>query len=239
MVTSAVIFDGDDTLWWAERLYDDAIARSMAVLAADGFPADEWKRLQRRRDLENVRTMGMSRQRFPLSSKQALHELSASTGQPVSTSTESKLINYAEAVFSTKAPVAPGARDTLLSLRTSGYRIALLTKGDPSVQQQRISDSGLGDLFDEISIVQEKTEASFKDLLTSLEADPAHGWSVGNSLPSDINPALRIGMHAIWIDAHVWEHERREADPHGELVLCRSLRDVPGIIMSSGVHADG
>ncbi len=33
---------------------------------------------------------------------------------------------------------------------------------------------------------------------------------VGNSVPSDINPSIAAGMHAVWVDAYVWHHERRE-----------------------------
>ena len=50
-----------------------------------------------------------------------------------------------------------------------------------------------------------------RSLLADLDVNPGTAWLVGNSIPSDINPALACGMHAIWIDAHVWGHERREA----------------------------
>ncbi|MEO8907547.1 MAG: hypothetical protein ABI310_05655, partial [Microbacteriaceae bacterium] len=48
-----VIFDGDDTLWLTEALYDDARASARAVVEHAGLNGTEWERLQRIRDLYN------------------------------------------------------------------------------------------------------------------------------------------------------------------------------------------
>ena len=45
---------------------------------------------------------------------------------------------------------------------------------------------------------------------TAARSDAGSAWSVGNSLASDINTALSCEIQAIWIDAPVWEFERRE-----------------------------
>lgn len=105
----------------------------------------------------------------------------------------------------------------------------LLTKGDPGVQEKRIEDSQLGALFSLISIVPEKDVEAFLEVLDATGATAALPLSIGNSVPSDINPALETGMSAIWVDAHVWEHERRETDllEEGRVIEVASLRQVP------------
>ena len=116
------------------------------------------------------------------------------------------------------------------SLR-SEHALVLLTKGDPDVQVKRIADARLEDAFDQISIVPDKTPSQFREVLQALDTSPRDAWSVGNSLASDINPALRLGMSAVWVDAHVWEHERREVQAMpGHLVSVTSLAEVPDIL---------
>jgi putative hydrolase of the HAD superfamily len=107
----------------------------------------------------------------------------------------------------------------------------LLTKGDDTVQRRRIHQADLELAFDGIHIVPDKTEATFLSLLDHYGCPPAEAWSIGNSLRSDINPALRIGMNAIWVDAHVWEYERSETAPvAGNLQIVASLDDVPNLL---------
>ena len=80
-----------------------------------------------------------------------------------------------------------------------------------------------------------KSTASFERLLQLDGRSAEDAWSIGNSLPSDINPALSLGMNAIWIPAHVWEHERREVVPHpGKLLQLESLREVESVLLGPG-----
>jgi len=228
-----IIFDGDDTLWRVEELYDAALDRAQEFLRADGFPADEWRIRQRERDLENVRTMGMSRDRFPTSSEQALIDVAKRHEMQVTDSLRSAIRDESRSVFGARAPLMPGAEKTLSSLAPN-FELALLTKGDESVQTKRINDSGLVKYFASVTIVAEKNEAVFRSLLRKTGAKRDRSWSVGNSLASDVNPALRIGMNAIWIDAHVWEHERREATAaKAGVVVLERLDQTPEVLLRS------
>ncbi len=67
--------------------------------------------------------------------------------------------------------------------------------------------------------------------MENLAIDPGSSWSVGNSLGSDILPALSCGLLAIWIPAHVWEHEQHGEDPlpTPRATLLSSLREVPSL----------
>jgi putative hydrolase of the HAD superfamily len=121
----------------------------------------------------------------------------------------------------------PGARETLQTLRARGVKLALLTKGDHDLQVRRVGRSGLADLFDVIHIVAEKPSAAFRDIVAELEVEPSHAWSVGNSVRSDIVPAIEAGLRAVWIDAHVWEHERFDGTfTHDQVIVVDDISRV-------------
>jgi putative hydrolase of the HAD superfamily len=105
-------------------------------------------------------------------------------------------------------PLVSNARKTLKDLRAQGIRLALLTKGDPDVQSRRIENSGLRDLFDVIEIVPEKSPAVIRAVVGRLGVGLENAWMVGNSVRSDLLPAIEAGLQALWINAHVWEYER-------------------------------
>jgi putative hydrolase of the HAD superfamily len=229
-VTELIVFDGDDTLWRVEHLYDAARSRAAEVVAREGLDPVAWAALQRQIDVANVQHFGLSRLRFPQSSVEAYEQLATESGVTVKPAVRDRVRSAAATVFDRKAPLMPGVREVLRTLKRD-HRLALLTQGDPSIQKKRIGESGLGDFLDFIRVVDRKDEASFSTVLDALTTSPSAAWSVGNSIPSDINPALRLGMSAIWIEAPVWAHERREDGPAaGSFFVCKSLSDVPGLI---------
>jgi putative hydrolase of the HAD superfamily len=218
-----VVLDGDDTLWFVESLYDDARQLAANVVHAEGLDELRWERLERQIDVNNVGTLGLSTERFPASCVEAYRRLATETQCGVSASVEARIRRAAETVFHRKAPSAPELGDLLAKLHEQ-FTVVLLTKGDEMVQRKRIADAGIADAIDYISIVPEKSEKNFRSVLAAVGSGTDDAWSVGNSLASDINPALRIGMRAIWIDSHVWEYERRESAPEpGSIVIATDL----------------
>jgi putative hydrolase of the HAD superfamily len=231
----AVIFDGDDTLWETEPLYDRARSEAAQVVAGAGFDPDEFESVQRSIDARNVETMGLSMGRFPTSSVQAFEEIARRAGKVPPDGALERVYAVSAEVFNARAPLLPSAEEVLSSLRGT-YQLGLLTKGAEQVQKRRVDGSGLRKYFDRVNIVQEKNTEIFLRLLRELGAEPSVSWSVGNSLPSDVAPAIQAGMQAIWIDAHVWVHERR--DSHANLAnpglfVATELRDIPSILAAA------
>jgi putative hydrolase of the HAD superfamily len=206
-IRQVAVFDGDDTLWETEPLYDQARILAGQVAASAGFDPEQFDRLQRAIDVAEFKNLGLSAERFPSSSVKALEALAHQEGRYVSSELIESVYRASRTVFDTPAPLLPFAKEVLVSLR-SGYRLALLTKGDRDIQQRRIETSGLLRYFDVVEIVADKTPAVFQELLRKMNCEPSLSWSIGNSLPSDIVPALDAGMEAVWIEAHVWAHER-------------------------------
>jgi len=137
---------------------------------------------------------------------------------------ESAIRTAANTVFEHPAPLVPLAREALSALKARGFLLALLTKGDRELQQRRIEQSGLAPFFDLISIVPQKTPESITAVLTRLGVAAASAMSVGNSLRSDVSPALVAGVRPVWIDAHVWEYERGYNGPiDGRVIAAKDL----------------
>ncbi|HKV34434.1 MAG TPA: HAD family hydrolase [Pyrinomonadaceae bacterium] len=206
--TQAVIFDGDDTLWLTEQLYDRARLNARNIVVAAGLDGTRWEARERQLDTENVAKMGFGFERFPTSCVEAYEELSRNMGFPVDPLVSQKVAQAAASVFNWNPMIAVGAKEGLFNLRLCGFKLALLTKGNPELQSRRIESSGLKELFDVISIVAEKNPEVIKGLVRSLGVEIGSAWMVGNSARSDILPALSVGMRAIWIETHVWEYER-------------------------------
>jgi putative hydrolase of the HAD superfamily len=225
-VWRAIVFDGDDTLWLTEPLYDAARQRARSVVEAAGLDGGRWEELERRRDVENVSRFGHTLERFPTSCVEAYIYLCAEIGQEVDAVLVETVGAAARTVFEQAAPLMPHARETLSALRERGLKLALLTKGDRAVQRRRIDQSGLAPLFDVIKIVDEKTPDTITGVLAELQVAPNAALSVGNSLRSDVVPSLAAGVQPIWIDAHVWEYEREAGKVQGRVIELEDLHEL-------------
>jgi putative hydrolase of the HAD superfamily len=113
-------------------------------------------------------------------------------------------------------PVEPlsGVEAALADL-SADYRLILITKGDLLHQEQKLAASGLGELFAQVEIVSEKDATTYERVFARHGTGAAQAVMCGNSMRSDILPALEAGAYA----AHVpypltWAHEMADA-PQG------------------------
>lgn len=120
-------------------------------------------------------------------------------------------------------PRFSGVAETLQELRRRGHRMFVLTRGISSEQKHKLDLSGLRSFFDDVRIVQRKDAAAFRSLGSDHGLDLARTTMIGNSLRSDILPALEAGLHAIWIPAATpWQHDAvAESPPEGAMRLER------------------
>jgi putative hydrolase of the HAD superfamily len=226
-VVRAIIFDGDDTLWHTEQLYDEARGRARELVEETGLDGERWEARERAIDVENVARFGHGTDRFPTSCIEAYEETCAESGEPVDDGVRERIGAVARTVFERPAPLVDSARRTLEELRSQGIALALLTKGDGAVQRLRVEQSGLAPLFDLVEIVEEKTPESILSTLERLGVPASAGLTVGNSVRSDVFPSLAAGVKPVWIDAHVWEYEREhDSPPQDDVIKKEELRDL-------------
>jgi putative hydrolase of the HAD superfamily len=226
-----VIFDGDDTLWETEQLYDGARSRARLVVEDSGLCGIEWEELERRIDVKNVSKYRYSPERFPTSCVQAYEELCRREALPPNQGIAARIREAACSVFWEDPPVVAGAKETLALLRAKGMRLALLTKGDRELQLRRIERTGLREFFDVIRIVPEKSSSVISETLAAMGVDKSRAWVVGNSIRSDVLPAAEAGVRAIRIPSHVWEYERAmDRSSVKGMITAKRLAEIPALI---------
>ena len=59
----------------------------------------------------------------------------------------------------------PHARETLEALN-GNYRLVLITKGDLFDQERKVAQSGLGELFEAVEIVSDKTRSTYERMFS-------------------------------------------------------------------------
>ena len=104
----------------------------------------------------------------------------------------------------------PHVRETLEEL-AGDYRLILITKGDLFDQERKLAASGLGELFHAVEIVGDKTAATYERAFKRHGDGPQRGMMVGNSLKSDVLPAIAAGSWGVYVP-----HELTNALEHAE-----------------------
>src|SRR5215207_5742930 len=100
-------------------------------------------------------------------------------------------------------PLLEGALDALQRLARTFPAAVYTQAGDRAYQMSCIEASGVHEVLgsDRIVVCERKTTQAFQNTLDYFGvADPASVWMIGNSIRSDINPALEAGARAILIE---------------------------------------
>lgn len=192
----AVFFDMDDTLIVNEVLYDHARASLVGYMRHFGVKADEVHATIDSIDAVSFKTLGTSRFRYPQTYENVLkHFIPNADVEMISI-----VRGFAEEVFSTIAPVKPGTLDAL-ELLHGKFDLYIMTAGDEAVQQKRLSHLPFLDLFKDVYVVEKKDIPTFEDCVKRSGHAPKDIVMVGDSLKSDVIPAVAVGMQAVLIEA--------------------------------------
>ena len=128
------------------------------------------------------------------------------------------LLNHSKQLLQLPATPLPEVEETLQRLQAYPYRLVLFTKGELQDQENKLRRSKLEKYFSHVEITSDKTEVEFQQLCEHLGILPNELMMVGNSLKSDIAPALTIGAWAVHIPFHVtWQLEHFEDIEHERL----------------------
>ena len=224
MPIDLICLDADDTLWSHESFFQDAARRYLDLLAPSAAADRIEARLTEVED-RNLRIYGYGVKGFTLSMLETALEIAgdALPGHVV----KSALAIGRDLMRHPVTPL-PGVAETL-PLLAARARLVLVTKGDLFHQESKLAASGLGEHFSGVEIVSDKTAAVYARVFARYGAAPARALMAGNSLRSDIWPALEAGAFAVHIPHEVeWAHERAET-PRDEprFVRLAALGDLP------------
>lgn len=230
MNKAGIIFDGDDTLWETSVFYTEAKQSFFNEMSALGFNSEEVKRQFEKTDIDNLKNFGFTKQRFPTSMEDTYKYFCNSYGVENKREIAHKLKVIGYNVFEKKPLILDHAEKILEELKFS-FRLFLATKGDSEIQFSKIEYSGLKSYFDNIYILDQKTEKEFAQIIEDNDLARDKTWSVGNSLKSDIYPALKVGLCSIWIPhKETWEYENDLIPDSSSFFQVESLTDILKIV---------
>jgi len=228
---TTVGLDADDTLWHNEtifRLTQDRFRALMAEVAAPEVLDARLAAVEKR----NLSLYGYGVKGFTLSLVETAMELTG--GEPPGRIIADILAAGREMLAHPVEPL-PGVDHALAEL-SERYRLVLITKGDLLHQEQKLAASGLGELFAAVEIVSEKDASTYARVFGRHGSGAAEAAMIGNSLRSDVLPALQAGAFAAHVPYELtWAHEM--ADPpsgHPRFAELASIRDAPAWVKGLG-----
>jgi putative hydrolase of the HAD superfamily len=187
-------FDADDTLWQNEHFYRLTEQRFTDILADYADPETLLRKLIEA-EKRNLKLYGFGIKGFTLSMIETAIEI---TEGHVPADVINRILATGRDMLSHPVEMLPHARETLEKLAGS-YQMILITKGDLFDQERKIMQSGLGDFFDAVEIVSDKNASIYQRIFNRHGDGPARSMMVGNSLKSDIVPAIQAGSWGVYV----------------------------------------
>jgi putative hydrolase of the HAD superfamily len=191
---SVIGFDADDTLWQNEQYYKltEAGFRDLLADFAEGEHVSERLLEAERR---NLAYYGFGIKGFTLSMIETALEV---TEGRVPTNVIGEILSIGRDLLSHPVECLPHARDTLEAL-CGHYFLVLITKGDLFDQERKLAQSGLGEYFDAVEIVSDKTATIYRRIFGKHGEGPERAMMIGNSLKSDVVPAIAAGAWGVFV----------------------------------------
>jgi putative hydrolase of the HAD superfamily len=224
-------FDADDTLWQNMKFYDLTEARFAALFRDYADVPDLSGRLLAA-ERRNLGLYGFGIKGFTLSMIETAIEV---TEGRVPSRVLGEILDAGRDMLSHPVETLPFAREALEAVAES-HRLILVTKGDLFDQERKIAASGLGDYFHGIEIVSDKNNETYARVFARHGDGPEHAMMVGNSLKSDVVPALTAGAWGVYVPHEItWaveHHDEPEGAPRYRRIS--DLGGLPGLVAEIG-----
>jgi len=219
-----IAFDADDTLWDCQGYFEEVEQHLYSLIAPY---CDNPRQELYTTESANMEDLGYGCKAFTIS---ILETAMRVAGNDLSATTLSELLRHCKSLLRLPATPLPGVKEALSTLRgrlADGRRMVVFTKGELQDQENKLRRSGLLPYFDDVEITSDKTQLEFRALCEHQGIHPSRLLMIGNSLKSDIAPALAIGASAIHIPFHVtWQLEHSEDIDHERLIKLSSFSEI-------------
>lgn len=216
-------FDADDTLWQNERFFRLTQDR-FADLLDDYADRDHLEERLLAAERRNIGHYGFGIKGFVLSMIETAIEV---TEEKVPASVIRELIAAGQDMLQHPIELLPHAREAVEAVAGS-HRVILVTKGDLLDQERKLAQSGLGDLFDGVEIVSDKTARTYAEIFARHGEGAARAMMIGNSLKSDVVPAIEAGGWGVYVP-HGMTWALEHADEPSEAPRYHRLDDLAGL----------
>ena len=220
-----IAFDADDTLWDCQSHFEEVENHLYSLIA----PYCENPKLELF-DTEsgNMADLGYGAKAFTISIIETAMRVA---GNDLTITALSDLLKDCKRLLHLPATPLPEVEETLRALRgkmdEDRCKMVVFTKGELQDQENKLKRSGLLKYFDDVEITSDKSQAEFLALCEHQQIHPSELLMIGNSLKSDIAPALAIGASAIHIPFHVtWQLEHVEDFDHERMVKIEHFSEI-------------
>ena len=230
-----IAFDADDTLWDCQGYFENVEEHLYSLIR----PYCENPK-QELFDTEsaNMEDLGYGCKAFTISIIETALRVG---GNYISSSELSDLLKDCKRLLHLPATPLPEVESTLQTLRDSidtsnlspltphlsPLKMVVFTKGELQDQENKLKRSGLLKYFDDVEITSDKSQKEFLALCEHQDIHPSELLMIGNSLRSDIAPALAIGAWAIHIPFHItWQLEHFDDIDHERLIKIQRFSEI-------------
>jgi putative hydrolase of the HAD superfamily len=224
MARQTILIDADDTLWENNIFFEQTIEKFLLHLEPIGYTREYSRHILNETERRNIRQHGYGVRSFRRSLEDTYLKLAGGMARREVIQDIDKMVADLER---TPPKILDGVPETLAYL-SRRHRLILLSKGESAEQAAKVERSGLQTYFESIEIVSEKDQTTYERVVHQFKIVKSHGWMVGNSPRSDINPAMSAGLNAVFIPhSATWVLERSEIERGmGKLILLSSFREL-------------
>ncbi|WP_066064426.1 HAD family hydrolase [Neobacillus soli] len=233
MNQQTLILDLDDTLIHCTKYFAESKNRFANQMKKwfKSISKEEIIEKQLEIDLNHVAEQGLHSSVYPQSLVLTYQYFCGKVGRKVKESEINQIRNIGKMVFQRRVKPFPYMYEILDLLQEDGHQLYLYTGGDEANQKRKIGQLGLHDYFEKgIFIDEHKNTPALQKVLNKITADNRNTWMIGNSLKTDIKPAIELGINAIHIPAEIeWSYNivDIEIEPNGTFAQLKSLLDLP------------
>lgn len=225
-----LIFDGDDTLWKTQEVYNKIKTYFKKLMETEGFATDCIIDELDSIDAERVSIRKFSPWRFIESMILTYSIYCGKYNIDWNVNIEDKIRAYHSLLIS-KPKIFPDTISTLKKL-SKEYSLVLYTQGDQEVQKAKIESLGTSftNLFDEIYIVKKKNIELLESIKNDFGYEKESIWSIGNSIKSDIKPCISVGFNCIHLPEGTWKYDHVDNPKSKQFLVCNSLSEICDIL---------
>jgi len=218
-IPQTLLIDADDTLWENNIYFERAIASFISFLNHHEYSPAEVREVLNDVERECIVSHGYGLHSFAHALAQTFERLAV---EPLTPALHETIRGFTHTIAEHPMEVLQGVPETLQYL-SDRHRLMLMTKGVKAEQSRKVEQSGLKGHFFAVEIVAEKDEATYRSIMEKYDLAKDSTWMIGNSPKSDVNPALAVGLNAVFVphgDTWILEHEEvAEAKPPNRLLI--------------------
>jgi putative hydrolase of the HAD superfamily len=236
MNQQTLILDLDDTLIHCNKYFVES-RNSFANVMRKWFKTlskEEILQKQSEIDIKSVEQHGLHSSIYTVSLIATYRYFCKTFGRKMKGSEINQVQKIGHSVFQRKVKPFPNMYEILDTLQADGHQLYLFTGGDAANQRRKITQLGLTDYFEErIFIFEHKNRDTMQQVIDKINTDKQNTWMIGNSLKTDIKPAIELGINAIHILAEIeWSYNIVDIDikPSGTYAQLKSLQHLPDYI---------